>query len=396
MEVLHTAPDSGAKSPDFCLVRGDPWYRLQGAVHLIPANGKDGTFRRIIFFVLLTWLPPVLWALATGRAFASDSGEPLLRHFGLHARFLIALPVLILGERLARSTMKQLLPRFAAMGLLPEEKMPAFRSVIHDTIRLRNSTLPWIAIGGAILLWFFIPEAGRGVEELNWALDHGHPGFGGWWYLCISRPVFQIFLFGWLWRIVLLTILLWRIVRLGLEPIASHPDRLAGLGFVEGFSRLFAPLSFASSCILASHWAHEMAYHGVHVAFFKMQAAIFIGVILLLCLAPLLAFVPLLRKTKRKALHDYGMLVARHGRLVHQRWIEGKTLPDRTLLEAPELGPSCDINFLYDSIRAMRVSPFSKSSVITVAIPAAIPILLVFSMEIPLADLLKRLLHTVL
>lgn len=380
----------------FCLVREDLWYRLQHRLNLVPANGKDGVVRRMIFFVLLTWVPPVVWALATGHAFRSDTGEPLLRHFGVHARFLIALPALILGERLARSTMKRLLPRFVTMGLVTEEKLPAFRAVIADTIRLRNSTLPWVAIGGAILLWSFVPEAGHRAEELNWALEHDRLGFGGWWYLCVSRPVFQIFLFGWLWRIVLLTILLRRIVRLGLEPVAAHPDRLAGLGFVEGFSRIFAPLAFAASCILAGHWAHEVAWHGVHVASFKMQAAIFLGVLLLLCLAPLLVFIPLLRKTKRNALKDYGTLVARHARLVQQRWIEGTEPADRSLLEAPELGPSCDINSLYDSIRAMRIFPFAKKSVATIAIPAAIPVLLVFAMEIPIADLLQRILHTVL
>lgn len=384
------------QDPVFSLARDDLWYRIQRFLHIVPANGKDGVVRRTIIFTLVAWLPLVLWAMATGHLFDSATGEPLMRHLSIHARFLIALPVLIYGERLDRSLMKRLLPRFIAMGIVPEEKVPAFRQVIHGIIHLRNSTFPWIGIGLMILLWIFIPQTGHRVPELSWAREQGTLGFGGWWYLFVSRPIFQIFLFGWLWRIVLLSILLKRIVGLGLQPVATHPDRLAGLGFIEGFPRLFTPLAFATSCLLASKWAHEIAWHGAHITAFKMQAGIFGALILLLCLGPLAVFIPFLKKTKRKAIADYGQLIARHGRLVHQQWIEGRPPADRALLEAPELGPACDIAELYEPVRSMRMFPFSKKSLAVVLIPAALPLLAVCSMEIPLLELLGDIFKTLL
>lgn len=389
-----TPPQS--EGPVFSIVRDDPWFRLQRFLHLVPANGGDGVVRRIVFFILLAWLPVVVWALATGHAFASTTGEPLLRHYSIHVRYLIALPVMIFGERLAHSTMKRLLPRFVAMGCVPEEKIPAFREVIFKMIRLRNSVGPWVAIACMVVLSLVFPDAGHRLEEINWAKDRGILGFGGWWYLCVSRPIFQIFLFAWLWRILLVAILLRRISTLGLDLIATHPDKLGGLGFVEGFPRLFAPTAFAFSSVLASKWAHEIRWHGEHVTSFQVQGGIFLFLMLALCLAPLLVFTPMLARTRRKALADYGRLVAEHGRLVRKQWIEDIPSADRSLLEAPELGPSCDVNALYDSVKSMRIFAISRTSVLIILLPATLPLIALLSMEVPLVDLFGKLFKTFL
>jgi hypothetical protein len=129
---------------------------------------------------------------------------------------------------------------------------------------------------------------------------------------------------------------------------------------------------------------------------FKLLAGLFLAVLLLVCLGPLAVFMPLLKKAKRKALNDYGNLIARHGRLVHRQWIEGEPPADRSLLEAPELGPACDIGALYDSIRAMGTVPITKASVLAIAVPAALPMIAVATMEIPLAELLGKLFKTLL
>lgn len=390
---------SGSPPPadlNFSLVRDDPWYHLQQVLHLVPANGRDGVFRRVLFFIALAWLPLVVWAFATGRVFECETGEPLLRHYGTHARYLIALPAMIFGERVAQSVMKRLLPRFVTSGCVPEEKIPAFRDIITSMVRLRNSTLPWIGIAGVILLWIFVPETGHRLEELDWARSEGHLGFGGWWFLFVSRPVFQIFLFAWLWRIGLFGLLLKRVAGLGLDFVPTHPDRLAGLGFVAGFPVLLGPFAFALSCILASKWAHDIVWHGAHVQDFKLLAGLFLAVLLLVCLGPLAVFMPLLKKAKRKALAEYGNLIARHGRLVRSQWIDGQPPADRSLLEAPELGPACDIGALYDSIRAMGTLPVTKTSVLAIAVPAALPLLIGASIEIPVMELLGKLFKTLL
>ncbi|WP_193215043.1 hypothetical protein [Luteolibacter marinus] len=380
----------------FSLVRDDAWFRLQRALRLIPADGGDGVVRRAVLYVLLAWLPLVVWAMATGHAFTSSSGEPLLRHYGIHARFLIALPVLIFGERLARAVMRTLLPRFVSTGVVPAAKQDAWRQAINATAKLRNSTLPWAGIAGIILVVILLPSTGPQAAELDWAREQGQLGFGGWWYLLVSRPLFQLFLFGWLWRVVLLGVLMKRIAGLGLDLVPAHPDQLGAIGFVRLFPLVFVPLAFATSSILSAHWAHEIAWHGAHVASFKMQAGAFLGVILLLCLAPLAMFNKVLKRSRYQALVEYDHLIARHGRMVHQKWIEGRDPEDDGLLDAPELGPTADINGLYDAIVSMKKHPFSKTSLAIIALPAVIPMILVASMDVPLLEVLGKVFKTLL
>lgn len=387
---------SNLQGLDLPLVRDDLWFRVQQAMRLIPKDGRDGVLRRTIVFTLLAWLPLVIWAQATGRVFESTDSEPLLRHFAIHARFLIALPALIFGERIARTVMKDVLPSFVATGLVPEEKVPAFRKIIGDIVRLKNSSLPWVAAVAVIIVVLLVPETGKHLQELSWSRKEGHLEFGGWWYLCVSRPIFQIFMLGWVWRIFLVTLLFRRFVNLGLEPVAPHPDNLGSLGFIEKLPRAFVPLAFAMSCVICGQFAHEIAWHGAHIKQFQLPLAIFAVVAFLICVTPLLVFIPTLKGSKRQAMTQYGVLVAQHNRQVQRQWIEGKTVEDRALLDAPELGPTTDVNAIFEAVRSMRTIPFSKKSLITIAIPIAVPIVVLAAIEVPLGEILLKIFKTII
>jgi hypothetical protein len=189
---------------------------------------------------------------------------------------------------------------------------------------------------------------------------------------------------------------MWKVVKLGLEPVVTHPDGLGGLAFLGRLPRAFVPLAFAMSCLLCSQHAHDIAWHGAHVKDLKFPLAIFAVVTMLICFAPLLVFIPVLKSAKRAGLAQYGDLMARYNREVHRRWIEGKKPVDDPLLEAPELGPATDINSIYENVRSMRIIPFTRSSVLAVMIPVAIPALVVAGMEIPVGDMLMKIFKTII
>jgi hypothetical protein len=117
---------------------------------------------------------------------------------------------------------------------------------------------------------------------------------------------------------------------------------------------------------------------------------------LLLFLAPLLAFGSKLRIAKRDALLEYGALVGRHGRGVHQRWIEGRPVDEDDLLTAPELGPVADTAALYESVSQMRGFPIGKPTLIAIALPALLPLLAVVAIQVPIKDILIKLLKTLI
>ena len=376
------------------LVRDDLLFRIQRRIGLIPSQGL-GVVRRAIFFALLAWLPIVVWAGYTGRALPGVADEPLLQHFGIHVRFLIAVPLLILGEGVAHQLTAKLIPYFLSSGLVREDQREAFREVVQGIVRLRNGTLPWVLIASIIVAWLvFEPPHGEN-HELVWAkLGPSAPfdlGFGGWWLIYVARPIFIALLVVWLWRLILLFLLLKRIAALDLAIVPTHPDRSGGLGFVEKLPTAFSLFAFAVSAVLASRLAHDVIYHGVHVQSLRLLVGVFLVVLVMLCLAPLTVFIPKLAAAKRRALLEYGALVGKHGRLVRGRWILGEPLDEHPLLQAPEIGPVADTLSLYEAVTKMRPAPIGKAALLTIALPAALPMLALFAIEVPIKDLLLKI-----
>ncbi len=379
---------------ELSLVRGDLVFRLQQRIGLVPPGGL-GLVRRAVFWSLVAWLPIALWAAYAGRAVPGEAGEPLLAHFGIHARFLVAIPLLILAEGPAHALAAWLLPYFVQSGVVPTGEVARFRAAIAATAKLRDATLPWIAIVGLVVVFATTSEMVHHSHEIDWAVEGdgaGRWGFGAFWFLYVGRFIYLTLVLGWLWRLALAFVLLRRIARLDLSIVPTHPDRTGGLGFLERLPTIFAPVALAIGTVLAAQWAHDALYHGLALQSLRVEMIAFVVLALVLFLLPLAAFAGPLARAKKRALLDYGALVGRHGRLVRERWIEGKTLDDDALLNAPELGPVVDVAAAYDAVKAMRTVPIGKAAIIPLAAAAAAPMLAVLALQVPVGEMLLKLL----
>jgi hypothetical protein len=378
----------------------DVTLRLQRQVGLVPARGL-GVVRRAVFFALLTWLPLVAWALYTGRILPGGVDEPLVMHFGVHVRFLLAVPALILGEAMAHRVSTTLIPYFLTSGVVPPAQRGAFVRVVGSVARLRDRTLPWLLIAVVVLAWTILQPVAVGSEaghEAKWAssAEGGGLGFGGWWFLYVSRPIFSVLLAAWLWRLALVFVLLKRIAGLELSIVPTHPDGAGGLGFVKDMPKAFSLLAFATSAVVASRLAHDVIYHDVSLLSLKVVLGGFVVMVIAVCVAPLLALARPLAAAKRRALLEYGALVGKHGRLVRQRWILGEKLADDGLIQAAEIGPVADTLALYDAVRRMQAVPFGKTTLIGIAVPTLVPILVLLSTQVPIKEVLKKIIGALL
>ncbi|GIK86967.1 MAG: hypothetical protein KJ018_07650 [Burkholderiales bacterium] len=384
--------DAEARAPPLSLVHGDPAYRLHRAVGLVPAGGL-GVGRRAVFYALLTWLPIAAWAFMRGRLAGGAGDDPLLAHFGVHVRCLVAVPLLILAEKFLHDVTLRILPQFLRAQIVTDEA-PYLR-VVASVARLRDSAAPWAVIAGLAVAWCLLASFGPWPHEVVWAAEgnaDGPLGFGGWWYLYVARPVYVTLVLACIWRLVLVTLLTSRLGRLDLSLVPTHPDRVGGLGFLAPLPAAFAPAVLAMSAVLAASWGHGVVYHDVALASLRLEAAAFLALILAALLAPLAMFAPVLVRTKRRALLDYAALVERHGRAVHARWIERTPAAhDADLLAAPEIGPVADTAAIYEAVARMRMAPITMASVLAVLVPAVIPMLLVVASKIPLKTLLLSL-----
>ncbi|BFG76153.1 hypothetical protein PTKU46_41860 [Paraburkholderia terrae] len=385
-------------APDLSLVRDDVGFRIQRRLGLIPAEGM-GTVRRAIIFAAISWLPLAIWAIVTGRASWQASGDDaLLAHFGIHVRCLVAIPLLVIAEGVAQTSIPAFLRYFVEAGLVPADKLPSFRALIASVMRLRNRTLPWILIFGAVVAWATAGAVFSQFEDMSWSGASGSANaemtFGAWWFVLVIRPLFTALLLAWLWRACLVFVLLLKIAKFPLSLVPTHPDRVAGLGFVERLTYIFSPVAFAVSAVAATSFAHEVVYHGVSAMDIKgvlIATALLVSVVFLAPFAPL---VLTLQKVKRQAILDYGSVVGRHGRLVHRRWILGEEIGSPGILDAPELGPVADVQTMFDAVKHMRTFPVSKVGLIAVAAPAVVPLLLVCALQMPIQGILLKVLKT--
>jgi hypothetical protein len=381
----------------FSLIRNDLLFRMQRRIGLIPQRGL-GIVRRAVFWSLLAWLPIAIWAAATGHWIATPGSESLPQHFGVNVRCLVAIPLFIIAEGSSHRLTISLLPYFETSGLVRPADVPRFHGIIGETARLRDRISPWIVILALIIAKETLPISSGDAHELVWSSSGGPDaslGFGGWWYFHVARAIYLALQLAWLWRVILLTTLFARLSRLPLQLVPTHPDGAGGLGFIERFLKVFAPVGLATSAVASARWAHDVLYHGVAIESIRTGMIALAILLLLIFLAPGLVWIGKLAQTRQQALLDYGALVATHGRLVRRRWIDRNRVDDDAILSAPELGPVADTAALYEAVTRMRIVPLGKSALLSLAIPIAIPMLAVIAIQIPIKQILLTLLKTV-
>lgn len=379
------------------IVRDDVIFRAQRRLGLIAGPGMN-TLRRALLFAAVTWLPVAVWALFTGRALHGTAHDSLAAHFGLHVRCLIAIPMMIMAEGVAHKAVPELLRSFVDTGIVTADSIAEFRIRVASVARLRKLALPWIVIVGSVIAWSAVGLLIRYPDDISWTASESFENlpFGGWWFLIVIRPLFTMLVLAWLWRGFLIFVLLWKIVHMQLSLVPSHPDRAGGLSFVERLSFVFSPVVFAISATGAAAFAHDVVYHGMDPAAIKV---LLLSSVVLISLTFLLPFLPLsvvLARLKRHAILEYGILVDVHDRLVHQRWIQGEDVGHPDILDSPELGPVADIHAVYDAVANIRATPVGKMAIAAVVIPALLPMLYVFGMQMPLTSILGKIVKTLI
>ena len=138
-----------------------------------------------------------------------------------------------------------------------------------------------------------------------------------------------------------------------------------------------------------------MVYYEITFADLRVEMIGLVFGVPLIFLMPFIAFIGLMARTKKQGLLDYGDLIGRHGRLVRERWIDGKPIADAPILEAPELGPIADTAAPYELIAKIRPMPLNMGSVAPLVGAAVLPMIVLVVLELPLKTVLKVLLKVV-
>jgi hypothetical protein len=239
-----------------------------------------------------------------------------------------------------------------------------------------------IAIG--VATWYAMPQG-----------SHLYLTPAGYWYAFVSIPIFQFILLPWYLRLFIWFWLLWRISRLNLCLISTHPDRAGGLAFLGRSTYAFGPILFAQGALLAGLIASRILYEGHSLLSFKMEAVSLVGFFLLFLLGPLVMFTPQLVRAKQRGLDKYGLLANRYVQGFEDKWVRGDAAQGDELLGTGDIQSLADLGNSYATVQEMRVVPFGLQDIARLTAVTAAPLLplalTVFSLEELVTRLIKIL-----
>ncbi|MBS1153979.1 MAG: Uncharacterized protein H6Q89_5677 [Myxococcaceae bacterium] len=380
------------KAEEFSLL-GGPFHRLRKRLGL--GQGGPHPIR------LGLAIGGSLWAILIG--LHAIEGTPVsalsAQVLGGHVRFLVAVPLFFWCEALFASRPGEVLSGLVRSQVVPVAAAPAFNLELARISRWKDSWLPELAcLAAAVLLSAFGSRldlfAGTAVPELG-AATRGMT-LSGLFYWLVCLPTFRYLLFRWLWRLGLWSYLLWRLSRLKLALVPTHPDGMAGLGTLDLVNTTLVPLVFANSAVQAASFAEEisggtMAFEEIYpalVLILFVDAVLFVG--------PLFLFAPALFRARGNGLLRYMPFASRYVNAFDQKWIEEGDAQRESPLGTADLQSLADLNNSVRVITDLRLVPVSRRLLLTLAVAAVVPMLPLMLLVQPASALAQKLVEMLL
>lgn len=348
---------------------------------------------RAIALGVLAWLPLVL--LAALQELWNPAGRlgSVLAEVGLHARYLVAVPLFVLAERFCAPQLGTILANFVHGGLVADADRAAFDRAIASTQARLRSTVAEVVV---VILAYCVSMATvltYTYEQLPaWALsaDRTMLSLAGWWHALVSLPLLLALCLGWLWRVVLWAQLLRSVARLKLRLIASHPDRCAGLAFLGQSVRAFSIVGMAVMMVAAGRSA-QLVLGGdatpTQNFYFNIGLA---AVLLVVFVAPLLAFTSSLMGAWRHGMLEYGALAARAGHAFEAKWLKADHA-DGEILEQPDSSALTDLYQVVANVGSLHFVPVSLKDLAMLVVAMLIPFVPVVLLAIPVSVIMANL-----
>ena len=386
---------------DFSVVLGGPLYQIFRQAHL-AGTALDLLRRRVVVISLLAWLPLLILSALGGQAWGDAVRVPFVMDIEVHARFLLALPLLIVAELVVHQRMRPVARQFLERGLIVDGSRARFDAALVSAQRLRNSVaaelllVAFVYVVGVYYIW---PQY-IALDVATWyatPADGGHRlSIAGWWFAGVSLPWFQFILLRWYFRLFIWVRFLWQVSRCSLSLIPAHPDRTAGLGFLSTTVIALAPVLAAHGVLMAGNFANQIFFEGATLTDFKVELVVVVVFLLLVVVGPLLLFTPHLAAARRVGLREYGTLAQRYVQEFDQKWLRGGAAAGEPLLGSADIQSLADLGNSFELVRTTRLLPFTRDAVLQLAVITLLPVAPLLLTMVPLEELFTRLLKILL
>jgi hypothetical protein len=371
-----------------------PCRRLRTALHLVPARAGHG-WRRAGAVAAVAWLPLLLLAAAQGAEPGSTTPGSFLPDLPVHARYLVALPLLVAAEPWCLGQLSGIVNHFVHGGLVVDADLPRWHALLASARRLLDGrglevVLAAGAFAGAILVGDLYRRSGASA----W-MTHGADGprtAAGWWRTLVSQPLFLLILSAWLWRVMVWARFLWGVSRLELRLVPAHPDLAAGLRFTALSLRAFAPVAFACGAVVAGTLAGRITGRGPAGEVAYVPAVLASGAVALILFAgPLFAFVGPLHRARVRGILEYGALAGALGGRFEERWLAPGAAVEADALDVNDFSATTDLFSVAGNVHQMGVIPAGVRDLVVLVVAAILPFAPLIFVVMPLSTLLKHI-----
>jgi hypothetical protein len=378
----------------FSLTEGGPTYRIERRLGLIRENSPR-MLRTAMIAIAVTWVPLLALSAMQGNAAGHGVAIPFLRDFSVHTRFLLSVPLLLIAEPIVGRHWAHAARHFVTSGVVIDVDFKRFDAAVKDGLELRDSRtaeLLMVVLACAIAAIALVSTA---VHVSTWYALRTNSGvsltWSGWWFTLFCVPLFQFLLLRWLWRQCIWGQFLWRVSRLNLLLMPTHPDEAAGLAFVGGAQRYFGIVLLAYSFAVAGVAANRVIYDKIPLPQFAAPIAFYVICAVVIVLAPLVVFAPVLLKTKRQGLLQYATLGTEYTSSFHKKWIVSSRTPEESLLGTGDIQSLADLGNSFGFIERMNALPMKRRTPIHLALACLIPMAPLLLTVMPLKEVLKLL-----
>jgi len=182
-------------------------------------------------------------------------------------------------------------------------------------------------------------------------------------------------------------------MELNVAPL--HPDQAGGLGFLDGLPRAFAPLVLAHGVLLAGMFADGIFFTGMTLVQYKLELLAVVAWVLFVIVGPLLVLVPMLARAKRAGMREYGLFAQRYVREFDRKWLRDRQPAGESPVGSADIQSLADLGNSFAIVKGMQVVPFSRGTVLHLAIATVLPVAPLLLTLISVDQLLNRLVKLV-
>lgn len=366
---------------------GGPLHRLGGRLGLV----RGGTDTVPLGVALGAGAWGVMMALAAIEGVAQKLLS--LSLVAGHVRLLVVIPLFFVCESAVDPRMTAFVRLIVQMGVVPAKAVPALELDIARVVRWKDSWLPDTLCLLAAGLLFLVAQH----LQLTGATARLDPDraiidlpLAGQWYWTVCLTLIRFLMLRWLWRLGLWCYFLWRVARLPLYLVPTHPDYTGGLGGLELVQTHFSPLVVAISALQSASLAEEIsAGKAAFEAIYPMLGFV-LAVDALLVIGPLFIFASTLWSARIKGTAAYMEFASHYVGSFDRKWVGPDAHPREKLLGTPDLQSLADLANGIAVVRLMRWVPLSRRLIRNMVLAALLPFLPLLLLRYPIPELVEK------